>query len=44
MSAVWTPDGKYLLMSANRNQDFEREGRVTLNIYEFSVADGRAER
>ena len=37
--AVWTPDGKYLLMSANRNEDFEREPRDT-NIYEFSVADG----
>ncbi|MCI0524991.1 MAG: S9 family peptidase [Acidobacteria bacterium] len=37
--AVWTPDGKYLLMSANRNQDYEREARDT-NIYEFSVADG----
>ena len=37
--AVWTPDGKYLLMSANRNEDFEREARDT-NIYEFSVADG----
>ena len=37
--AVWTPDGKYLLMSANRNGDFEREPRDT-NIYEFSVAGG----
>ncbi|HKE03119.1 MAG TPA: S9 family peptidase [Blastocatellia bacterium] len=37
--AVWTPDGKYLLMSANRNQDYEREPRDT-NVYEFSVADG----
>src|SRR5499427_2114827 len=37
--AVWTPDGKYLLMSANRNVDFEREARDT-NIYEFAVADG----
>jgi dipeptidyl aminopeptidase/acylaminoacyl peptidase len=37
--AVWTPDGKYLLMSANRNGDFEREPRDT-NIYEFAVADG----
>ncbi|MGH9754557.1 MAG: S9 family peptidase [Blastocatellia bacterium] len=37
--AVWTPDGKYLLMSANRNQDYEREARDT-NVYEFSVADG----
>ena len=37
--AVWTPDGKYLLMSANRNEDFEREARDS-NIYEFSAADG----
>ena len=37
--AVWTPDAKYLLMSANRNLDFEREARDT-NIYEFAVADG----
>ncbi|MGH9940693.1 MAG: TolB family protein, partial [Blastocatellia bacterium] len=37
--AVWTPDGKYLLMSANRNQDYEREARDA-NVYEFSVADG----
>ena len=37
--AVWTPDGKYLLMSANRSGDSEREPRDT-NIYEFSVADG----
>lgn len=34
-----SPDGKYLLMSANRNQDYEREARDT-NVYEFSVADG----
>lgn len=39
--AVWTPDSKYLLMSANRNENFEREPRDT-NVYEFSVADGRA--
>jgi acylaminoacyl-peptidase len=37
--AVWTPDGKYLLMSANRNVDYEREPRDT-NVYEFAVADG----
>jgi acylaminoacyl-peptidase len=39
--AVWTPDGKNLLMSANRNEDFEREPRDT-NIYEFSVTAGTA--
>jgi acylaminoacyl-peptidase len=39
--AVWTPDGKYLLMSVNRNEDFERQARDT-NIYEFSVTDGAA--
>ena len=37
--AVWTPDGKYLLMSANRNGDYELEPLDT-KIYEFSVADG----
>jgi acylaminoacyl-peptidase len=37
--AVWTPDGKYLIMSANRHPDWEREPRNT-EIYEFAVADG----
>ncbi len=37
--AVWTPDGKYLIMSANRNADYEAEPLDT-NLYEFSVADG----
>jgi acylaminoacyl-peptidase len=36
---VWTPDGRYLIMSVNRNPDFEREPRDT-DIYEFSVSDG----
>jgi len=38
---VWTPDGKYLLMSANRHADFEREPLNT-EVYEFAVADGTA--
>jgi acylaminoacyl-peptidase len=37
--AVWTPDGKYLLLSANRRADYELEPLDT-EIYEFSVADG----
>jgi acylaminoacyl-peptidase len=37
--AVWTPDGKYLLMSANRHDNYEREPLDT-EIYEFSVATG----
>jgi len=36
---VWTPDGKYLLISANRKEDYEYEPAGT-EIYEFSVADG----
>jgi dipeptidyl aminopeptidase/acylaminoacyl peptidase len=35
--AVWTPDGKYLLLSANRRQDYELEPLDT-EVYEFSVA------
>ncbi|MEW6125951.1 MAG: S9 family peptidase [Acidobacteriota bacterium] len=37
--AVWTPDGKALLISANRNPDYEAEP-VDTNIFEFSIADG----
>jgi dipeptidyl aminopeptidase/acylaminoacyl peptidase len=37
--AVWTPDGKYLLMSANRHPDFESDPLNT-EVYEFAVADG----
>jgi Tol biopolymer transport system component len=37
--AVWTPDGKYLIMSANRREDYETD-RMNTEIYEFSVADG----
>ena len=36
---TWTPDGKYLLLSANRHPDAEMNPRDT-EIYEFSVADG----
>ena len=37
--AVWTPDGKYLLMSANRHPDFESDP-INTEVYEFAVADG----
>ncbi len=37
--AVWTPDGKYLLMSANRHPEFESEP-LDSEVYEFAVADG----
>jgi acylaminoacyl-peptidase len=37
--AVWTPDGKYLLMSANRHADYGRDPLNT-EVYEFAVADG----
>lgn len=37
--AVWTPDGKYLIISANRRPDYELEPLDT-EIYEFSVANG----
>jgi acylaminoacyl-peptidase len=37
--AVWTPDGKYLIMSANRRADADTEPLNT-EVYEFSVADG----
>jgi acylaminoacyl-peptidase len=37
--AVWTPDGEYLLMSANRRTDWESEPLDT-EVLEFRVADG----
>lgn len=37
--AVWTPDSKYLIASANRRPDRDREPLDT-EVYEFSVADG----
>lgn len=37
--AVWTPDSKYLLMSANRREDYDLEP-LDSEVYEFSVADG----
>jgi acylaminoacyl-peptidase len=36
---VWTPDGKHILLSAARRDDWEFEMFDT-EIYEFSVADG----
>lgn len=37
--AVWTPDGKSLLISINRNEDYELQARDT-DVIEYSVADG----
>src|SRR2546427_8094616 len=37
--AVWTPDGKYLLVAANRHAESEHVFMDT-EVYEFSVADG----
>jgi acylaminoacyl-peptidase len=39
--ATWTPDGAYLVMSANRRPDWESEPLDT-EVLEFSVADGAA--
>ena len=36
---VWTPDGRYLILSANRRPDYELEPLDT-EVYEFAVADG----
>src|SRR2546427_4298154 len=41
--AVWTPDGKYLLVSANRHAESEHVFMDTEG-YEFSVAGGRGGR
>jgi dipeptidyl aminopeptidase/acylaminoacyl peptidase len=38
---VWTPDGKYLLLSANLRPDFEYEPLDT-EIYEIALVDGTA--
>ncbi len=38
---VWTPDGRYLILSAIRRPDYELEPLDT-EIYEFSMADGAA--
>jgi dipeptidyl aminopeptidase/acylaminoacyl peptidase len=37
--ATWTPDGKFLLVSANRHPESDHEFFDT-EVYEFSVADG----
>jgi len=37
--ATWTPDGKYLLVSANRHPESDHE-YFDSEVYEFSVADG----
>jgi acylaminoacyl-peptidase len=36
---VWTPDGKSLILSANRHSNFEQEP-INTEVYEFAVADG----
>jgi len=36
---IWSPDGQYLLMAANRHDNYELEPRNT-EIYEFGVKDG----
>ncbi len=37
--AVWTPDGRHLLISAVRRADYELEP-LESDVYEFAVADG----
>src|ERR1700692_2867964 len=37
--ATWTPDGKFLLVSANRHPESDHEAFDT-ELYEFSIADG----
>ncbi len=37
--AVWTPDSKHLILSANRRPNYELEPLDT-DVYEFSLADG----
>jgi acylaminoacyl-peptidase len=36
---AWTPDGKHILLSANRRPDAEYE-RIDTEVYEVAVADG----
>ena len=38
-TAVWTPDSKYLIVSANRHEDAEYHP-INTEIYEFRVSDG----
>lgn len=37
--ATWTPDGKYIIVSANRHAESDHE-YLDSEVYEFSVADG----
>jgi dipeptidyl aminopeptidase/acylaminoacyl peptidase len=37
--AAWTPDGKYLILSANRHANHEHDPLNT-EVYQFTVADG----
>jgi len=41
--AVWTPDSKSLIISFNRNDNFEIEARDT-DVFEYSVSDGSIKR
>lgn len=36
---VWTPDGKYLIMSLNRHDNYESDPLDT-EVYEYAIADG----
>ena len=38
-SPTWTPDGKHILLSANRRPDAEYE-RIDTEVYDVAVADG----
>ncbi|MFN7925174.1 MAG: S9 family peptidase [Bryobacteraceae bacterium] len=38
--AVWTPDSKSLIISANRSPDFELAGARDTNIFEFPLSGG----
>lgn len=37
--AVWTPDGKYLIVSTNRHENYENDP-LDSEVYEYAVADG----
>src|SRR5262249_50894247 len=39
--AVWTPDSKYLIVSANRHPNYDQEP-INSELYEFAVEEGTA--
>jgi len=43
VSISWSPDGRYLITSANRRDDWELEFEQS-EVYEFAVADGATRR